>query len=156
MVRVVLPSSIQMTFETDLHQACMVADPLQIRQIVMNLCSNAANAMNGQGTLDIKIRRSPPLVRDGFLHVECFCLVVADNGCGMPPEVQERMFDPFYTTKAPGKGSGLDLSVIHGIVSDLGGEIEIWSQVGAGSKFTIHLPLLAQEAPCSKLECATV
>lgn len=152
MMRVMLPYGINMKFETDLQHAWMVADPSQIHQIVMNLCTNAADAMHGQGTLDIAIRRSPPLLRDGFSQSERFCLIVADNGCGMPPEVQQRVFDPFYTTKEPGKGSGLGLSVIYGIVSDLRGEIAIESQVGAGTRFTIHLPLLAQEPSGVALE----
>ncbi len=152
LIRVSLPPGVKIVFEPDLRQAHMVADPLQIHQIVMNLCTNAADAMNGQGRLRIGIRRSPLLVTGGFFQRPRFCLEVADNGCGMPAEVQQRAFDPFYTTKEPGKGSGLGLSVIYGIVSDLGGEIQIQSEVGVGTRFNIHLPLLEQDQSGTALE----
>ncbi|MDO8652220.1 MAG: ATP-binding protein [Undibacterium sp.] len=151
MMRITLPSGIKIAFETELQYARMLADPSQIHQIVMNLCMNAADAMDGKGAIEIAIKRAP-LQKDSACVGPRFCLVVADDGCGMAPEVQQRVLDPFYTTKAPGKGSGLGLSIIYGIVSDLGGEFHIQSQLGAGSRFNIILPLIEQDSPSVVLE----
>lgn len=134
MIRVTLPISVEIVFESDLVCASMLADFMQIEQIVMNLCMNAADAMAGRGRIEVGLRHAPGTRTR-------FCLVVADNGCGMPPEVLRRVFDPFYTTKEPGKGSGLGLSVVHGIVSDLDGKISLESTPGVGSRFVIDLPL---------------
>ena len=72
----------------------------------------------------------------------CLSLIVTDTGCGMSPQVQKRVLEPFFTSRAPGKGSGLGLSVVFGIVSDLGGEMHIQSEVGVGTQFSIDLPLV--------------
>ncbi len=143
MIRMTLPPAIRVTFEPELEVAYTLADPLQIEQMVMNLCINAADAMDGVGKLDLTIATAPPLLLADGANAPCFVLMVDDNGCGMPAEVQQRILDPFYTTKEPGKGSGLGLSVVYGIVTDLGGQLDIHSEVGMGSSFRITLPLLS-------------
>ncbi|MFT5534840.1 MAG: signal transduction histidine kinase [Burkholderiaceae bacterium] len=144
MIRMTLPPAINVIFRPEMEAAYTLADPLQIEQVVMNLCMNAADAMAGSGNLDLQITTAPPLLHaDGTLRPR-FALIVEDNGCGMSAEVQQRALDPFYTTKAPGKGSGLGLSVVYGIVTDLGGQLTIHSDIGVGSSFRIYLPLISQ------------
>jgi len=153
LLRASLPAGVRVGFTPAVDEAWVLAEPSQIQQIVMNLCINAADAIGqAQGHIEIEIEwverpeggaaERPDLVR----------LSVSDDGEGMTPEVRERVFDPFFTTKAPGKGSGLGLSVIHGLVGKLGGQIRIESAPGRGSRFVIELPRLilgADTAPDS-------
>ncbi|AFL72405.1 sensor histidine kinase [Thiocystis violascens] len=146
LLRASLPAGIRLRFMPAVADAWVLAEPSQIQQIVMNLCINAADAIGQrQGTIDIGLALVPE--PDGRALVR---LTVQDDGEGMPPDVCQRVFDPFFTTKAPGKGSGLGLSVIHGLVGQLGGMIEIVSSPGTGSRFTIDLPqLVPDEQPNS-------
>ncbi|MEB0133730.1 ATP-binding protein [Actimicrobium sp. CCC2.4] len=147
MIRMTLPPAINVTFRPEMETAYTVADPLQVEQVVMNLCMNAADAMEGSGNLELQIAPAPPVLHvDGSL-IPRFALIVDDNGCGMSADVQQRALDPFYTTKAPGKGSGLGLSVVYGIISDLGGQLDIHSEVGMGSSFRIYLRLAGRTPP---------
>ena len=107
----------------------------------MNLSMNAVDAMENHGRLDILITSAPALISTDGSSINRFSIVIDDNGSGMSPEVQQRAFDPFFTTKEPGKGNGLGLSVVYGIVSDLGGDIQIYSEIGMGSSLHIFLPL---------------
>ena len=127
------------------------ADEGNVEQILFNLVLNARDAMAEGGT--IRIATSLAVVgaeaarRSGEARPGRFiCLSVADTGCGMSPQVLRRIFDPFYTTKDVGKGTGLGLSTVHGIVQQHGGWIEVASQVGQGSTFSIFLPV-CEEAP---------
>jgi signal transduction histidine kinase len=106
------------------------ADPVQIQQIVVNLLVNAMQALPGSGRITVATREDGGGAR----------LVVEDTGCGMAVDVKERIFDPFFTTKDVGEGTGLGLSLVHGIVTAHGGSIEVESCVGRGSRFEIHLP----------------
>lgn len=103
----------------------------QLNQVFMNLFSNAAQAINGRGDLWIRTRRDGERVR----------IEIEDNGAGMPPEVVSRIFDPFFTTKTVGKGTGLGLSIAYGLIERHGGQIEVHSELGRGTRFTILLPL---------------
>jgi signal transduction histidine kinase len=141
LVRAALPLDVSIAFECAMAQASMMATPSQIHQIMMNLCINAAHAMNGQGALVICIKQTMRRLND-TPERPCFSLGVADNGCGMTPEIQKRVLEPFFTTKELGKGTGLGLSVVFGIVSDLGGQIHIQSEIGVGTQFEIDLPLM--------------
>ncbi len=108
------------------------ADPEQLRQALLNLMTNAADAMSPEGgVMTISTRHA------GAQHIE---LTVADTGAGMSEEVRSQLFTPFFTTKPPGKGTGLGLSIIYGIVKMHRGDIQVWSEVGKGSRFTIRLP----------------
>ncbi len=107
--------------------------PVQINQVVMNLVVDAAHALGeARGRITISTGR------DGPDHV---WIDVADNGCGIPPEIMSRIFDPFFTTKAVGKGTGLGLSVSYGIVKKHGGRIDVHSEPGQGSVFRVRLPI---------------
>jgi signal transduction histidine kinase len=144
-----LPSSLEFTLESDPELPEVMADPVHVEQVLMNLCINARDAMQGSGRLDIALRavdippggvcascRKPLQGR----HVE---LAVRDSGPGIIPEVADRMFEPFFSTKGVGKGSGMGLSTVHGIVHDGGGHILLDTEAGRGATFRILLPPLA-------------
>jgi signal transduction histidine kinase len=105
-------------------------DPVQIRQMLVNLAVNAMQAIEEEGTVTVETRAEP----------ESVLLSVTDSGHGMEPEILSRIFNPFFTTKNPGEGTGLGLSVVHGIVGAHGGSIDVESHAGAGSRFTVRLP----------------
>jgi two-component system NtrC family sensor kinase len=105
--------------------------PLQLNQVFLNLLVNAAQAIPERGTITLRSRQEGDLV----------AISVQDTGCGMPAEIREKIFDPFFTTKPVGKGTGLGLSVTYGIVEKHGGRIEVASELGKGSTFTVYLPV---------------
>jgi CheY-like chemotaxis protein len=106
-----------------------------LEQVLLNLCLNARDAMEGEVSprLALRVLAAPA---PGFVRVE-----VQDNGCGMSPEVRQRLGEPFFTTKPPGRGTGLGLTSAFGIVRELGGRIEVESEVGRGTTFRVCLPL---------------
>jgi len=119
--------------------------------VVLNLCSNAEYAMRPTGgILDVRLEAvdvdTALAVQHPTLHPGPYVrLTVRDTGQGMPPAVLERIYDPFFTTKAVGEGTGIGLSVVHGIVLSHGGTITVQSQVGYGTTFTIYLPRIEQD-----------
>ncbi len=138
-----LDPAVQVCFTSAMEHAIVIGDPVQIQQVVMNLCLNAADAMKGKGIIRINLDAAQ-WHQDHRDEIGCgLCLSVADTGCGMRPEVLARIFDPFFTTKAPGKGSGLGLSVVHGAVTQLGGKVEVDSCTSGpktGTEFRVYLP----------------
>jgi signal transduction histidine kinase/CheY-like chemotaxis protein len=118
----------------------VLIDPSQLEQIVMNLVVNARDAISGHGRI---------VVRAGAIGRQA-TIEVVDNGCGMSPEVAARVFEPYFTTKELGKGTGLGLATVHGIVQHVGGDITVASEVGRGTTFRIALPEtdLAPERTC--------
>jgi signal transduction histidine kinase len=116
-----------------------------IEQMLMNLAINARDAMPDGGLLSIKtsnIRLEQTAAAELELSAgQYVCLTVSDTGCGIPAEVLPRIFDPFFTTKEIGKGSGLGLSMVYGIVKQHKGAITVCSDPGHGTTFTIHLPV---------------
>ena len=144
-----LPSSLEFTLETDPDLPEVMADPVHIEQVLMNLCINARDAMQGSGRLDIALRAVD--VAPGGVCASCrkplrgryVELAVGDSGPGIIPEVADRMFEPFFSTKGVGKGSGMGLSTVHGIVHDGGGHVLLDTEPGRGSTFRILLPPLA-------------
>jgi len=105
-----------------------------MKQVLLNLVHNALQAMPSGGEMVIETAVFQKVGRDGVI------VSVSDSGVGISPEDQARIFEPFFTTKADHGGTGLGLSVTYGIVSDHGGEIELVSRSGEGSKFTVWLP----------------
>ena len=142
------------------ERPCVFADPGQIEQIVVNLALNARDAMPEGGTLRIATRTeahaAPLLTVGGELPPGDYAvLAVADTGVGMDAATLERAFEPFYSTKGPGKGTGLGLATVFGIVSQSSGGIVVESTPGAGTRFEIHLPAVAAaEAPVEQARAA--
>jgi PAS domain S-box-containing protein len=141
LLRASLPSTIDI--EVDIRNDWLIhGDPTQVHQIVMNLCTNAGYAMREKGgtlrvTLaDVSLDASSLAAKPGN-HV---MLEISDTGPGIPPEVMDRIFDPFFTTKPQGEGTGLGLSVIHGIVESMGGFVSVESTVGEGATFGVYFP----------------
>ena len=139
-----LPAGIVLERHLDAGDAAVLGDPTQVHQVVMNLCANAIQAMKANGTLTVGLELaelSEPTCATSVLGGGSYVrLRVSDTGSGIAPQVIERIFDPFFTTKEIGVGTGLGLSLVHGIVTDLGGGIDVQSEVGAGSTFTVYLP----------------
>jgi PAS domain S-box-containing protein len=126
------------------------ADPSQIEQAIVNLVLNAADAMPHGGTLTIEARNASVAPEDAARHPELepgeyVVLIVSDTGIGMGPEVKAHLFEPFFTTKEAGKGTGLGLATVFGIVKQHQGSIQVWSQPGQGSSFRIYLPRVSDE-----------
>jgi signal transduction histidine kinase len=121
-----------------------MGDPTQIHQVIVNLITNAVHAIGlNHGLISISLEKIPSVARDapGLIR-----LSVTDTGCGMDEDTQRRIFDPFFTTKPVGEGSGLGLSVVHGIVANHDGSITVESKPGYGSLFVVDLPIAAGEA----------
>lgn len=131
----VLPKTIKIEQKIE-FEGSILADQAQIHQIFANLCINAFHAMekNG-GTLTIALSEK---VNDGQNYL---CLDVTDTGAGISPEIQEKIFDPYFTTKDSDKGTGLGLSIVQGIVLAMGGKIKVRSEIGKGTTFSVFLPL---------------
>jgi CheY-like chemotaxis protein len=146
-----LPDGIRISTSLSAGTAAVMGDPTYLHQVTMNLCANAIQAMDRGGVLEVGLERTRiaqprSLARGSLAPGEYVRLTIADSGAGIPAAILERIFDPFFTTKGVGEGTGLGLSVVHGIVADLGGGIDVSSRVGAGSRFAIWLPV-AGEAP---------
>ena len=112
----------------------------------MNLCSNSLQAMSTGGTLRVAVTPMDAPANRRLSHGDlkqgrCVCLSVEDSGCGMDEATLARIFEPFYTTKELGRGTGLGLALVYAIVADLGGAIDVKSALGQGSRFSIYLPL---------------
>jgi PAS domain S-box-containing protein len=149
LLRASLPTTITIRQDIQSDLDTVLADPTQIHQIMMNLCTNAAHAMREKkGELNVRlvpveIKYSDALsIQHGVTPGMYLKLTVSDTGHGIEPVIVERIFDPFFTTKKPGEGTGLGLSVVYGIIKSYGGTINVQSEVGKGTEFRVHLPLL--------------
>jgi signal transduction histidine kinase/ActR/RegA family two-component response regulator len=150
LLRATLPATI--TIQQDIiSNGRVLADPSQMHQVVMNLCTNAYQAMGEEGGV---LRISLDTIESGEPMVESLLsssnkkyvrLTISDTGSGMDEQTKERIFEPFFTTKRPGQGTGLGLSVVHGIVKSHGGEIMVES-LGRGSSFHVFLPIIEKSA----------
>lgn len=158
LLRSSIPTSIAIKQKIDPACGAVLADPVQIHQIIMNLCTNAYQAMNGQpGIISISLTQEILSQADlaskiGLEPGHYVKLVVEDSGEGMSPETMSRIFEPYYTTKEKEKGTGLGLAVVHGIVKKYGGEINVYSEPGKGSRFNIYLPVVSKKTALGKEE----
>jgi len=152
LLRASLPATVEIGHQLEAGPEVVLADPTQIHQVVMNLCANAACAMRDQnGLLEVKLER---VVLDQVLKTHFtdlgpgvyHRLTVSDTGQGMDEETLSRIFEPFYTTKEPGQGTGMGLSVVQAIVKSHGGAIVVRSEPGQGSTFQVYLPVVAGQA----------
>jgi signal transduction histidine kinase/CheY-like chemotaxis protein len=151
-----IPAMVTLRKSIDPACPCIIGDPTQLHQVMMNLCTNAWHALpERDGVIDVKVEHieasKAPLEAQLDASVTRFVrIAVSDNGHGMDAKTQARIFEPFFTTKAAGKGTGLGLAVVHGIVKSHGGAITLESAPGQGTTFTLYFP--AQD---SELETTT-
>ena len=139
-----IPSTISIRDQIGAIDRLILANPTQLHQVIMNLCTNAFHAMEEQGgemTLRLELVRRP----GGELEElqEYVRISVGDNGAGIAPASLERIFEPYYTTKPSGKGTGMGLAVVHGIVENHQGRIEVESVLGRGTIFQVYFPVVA-------------
>ena len=151
LLRSTLPASIQLSFDFPVNEKILIkVEPVQLQQLLMNLCVNARDAMEGVGHLELNLQIS------SYHQAECHSchnpingeyvvLSVADTGSGMSQKVLDHLFEPFFTTKDVGEGTGLGLSVVHGIVHEHHGHVRVKSEVGKGTVFYLLFPLLVEE-----------
>jgi PAS domain S-box-containing protein len=157
LLRASLPATIEIHCRLADRLGMVLADPTQIHQIVMNLCTNAGHAMQDKGgmlelslantDLDTNVAGYPDLPAGPYLK-----LTVRDTGHGMDRQTMERIFDPFFTTRKQAGGTGLGLSVIHGIVRNHGGTIDVESEPGKGASFQVYLPRIDRPAMAAQEE----
>ena len=145
MMRSTIPSSIDMSVDVADDRITVLGDPTMLHQVILNLCINARDAMDGKGRIAIGLRRVKAVDAvcqscHGAVAGEFVEISVEDTGSGISPTVMNRMFDPFFTTKDAGKGSGMGLSMVHGIVHEHGGHILVSGTPGQGSTFKVLLP----------------
>jgi CheY-like chemotaxis protein len=141
-----LPADLRFETRLEAGDAAVLCDPTYLHQVAMNLCTNALQAMGRGGVLGVVLERARlseavTLTRGSLAPGAYVKLTVTDTGAGIQPDVLDRIFDPFFTTKNVGEGTGLGLSLVHGIVADLGGAIDVASTVGGGTRFDVWLPL---------------
>jgi nitrogen-specific signal transduction histidine kinase/CheY-like chemotaxis protein len=148
-----IPSTIDIQYDCRTEEDMVLGDPTEMNRIVMNLCTNAAHAMREKGgTLEViltdeyfgqdDISRFPDLTSGHYLRIS-----VRDTGQGIPPEIVDKIFEPYFTTKGPSEGTGLGLAVVHGIVKNYEGSISVDSEIGKGTTFHVILPLVEAEIP---------
>ena len=151
LLRATLPSSIRLQSDVPINLGKIFADPTQIHQIVMNLCTNAAHAIGSEdGRLSVGLKKiclckeDLSVYRD-LTEGEYLEISVSDNGCGIPNDLLHTIFEPYFTTKELGEGTGLGLAVVHGIVKDCGGGIKVASRVGFGTTFSLLFPVIPEQ-----------
>lgn len=149
LLRASLPTTIEIRSFIVPDVARVVGDPTQLHQVLMNLCTNAYHAMRDHGgVLDVRVDmvEVDALLGSGAAEERAVRIVVSDTGQGMNALTLERLFEPFFTTKPVGEGTGLGMSIVHGIITQHGGTITVQSEPGSGTTFEIHLPSAEQEA----------
>ena len=150
-LRATIPTTIEISHHIQNDLAMIKADPTQLNQILLNLCTNAAHAMKESGgILKIGLKNTSLGVEDaktfeGLKPGAFVRLTVSDTGCGIPPEIVGRIFDPYFTTKAVGEGTGMGLAVVQGIIKSYGGAITLESEPGRGTTFHVYLPASRKE-----------
>ncbi len=150
LVRATIPAYIRIIKDIQTDCGLVKADPTQIHQVAMNIITNASHAVDSKGGV-IKVRLKETVLQQGQIQDSLLAtgryvhLSISDNGRGMPPDLLTKIFEPYFTTKKRGKGTGLGLAVAYGIIKKHQGEIKVSSQVGKGTTFNIYLPLMETE-----------
>lgn len=145
--RATLPANIEIREEIQQDCGMIWADPSQVHQVIMNMITNAFHALEENGGA-ITVRLMEKHLNQGDLPESMLqegryaCLTISDTGHGIPAEVMDRIFDPYFTTKEQGKGTGLGLAVAYGIIKEHKGDIKVYSEPGTGTSFTIYLPMV--------------
>ena len=161
LLRASIPTTIDIVLNIAATSDTILASPVEMQQILMNLSSNASLAMQERGGTigislnDIDFQPESPMFEQGVAPGEYLQLVVRDTGIGMSSDVMKRVFEPFFTTRAVGKGTGMGLAVVYGIVKSLNGAITVESEPGIGSTFRIFLPKLKTEVKAEPVRAAT-
>ncbi len=154
MLRRLIGEDLDLVWQPAAHLWPVKMDPTQIDQILANLCVNARDAISGVGKLTIETGKKSfdeqyCNEHPGFIPGDFVLLAVSDNGCGMDKETLDNLFEPFFTTKEVGKGTGLGLATIYGIVKQNNGFINVYSEPGRGSTFKIYLPrFIVRQVTC--------
>jgi len=162
LLRATLPSTIEIRQNLDPRTPCVLADPTQIHQVMMNLGTNAWHAMQEHGgvlevTLSpLEIEAELAAAQAGLKVGPYVRLIVSDTGHGMDRATLARIYDPFFTTKAPGQGTGLGLAVVHGVIQHHRGAIAVASEPGAGTTFTLYFPAYTEAVNAPSLSCVPV
>ena len=152
MLRCTLPASVRLDCKLPDVPLHVVADATQVQQVLMNLCTNAWHALSGEpGQIQIALQPfvvdgDPPMAVGGLAMGQYARLSVRDSGCGMDESTRARIFEPFFTTKPTGQGTGLGMSVVHGIVATHRGQIQVASELGRGTTVDVYFPV-ADERP---------
>lgn len=153
MVKTTIKPNVSLDIEIDTECGPVFGNTTQLQQVMVNLCTNAVHALGrDEGSLRVTLRQIELLGKkhgDRVVNLDpglYACITVEDTGCGMPPEVMERIFEPYYTTKKKGQGTGFGLSIVHGIVSKHKGFISVESEPGRGTLFTLYFPLRLETA----------
>ncbi|MBF0572134.1 MAG: response regulator [Desulfamplus sp.] len=147
LMRAAIPATIEIRQDIKKECGLIKADPTQIHQIIMNLVTNAYHAMEDNGGVMTVVLKEIELNKQEALQLNIekgshACLTVSDTGIGIPEDVIEKIFDPFFTTKTQGRGTGIGLSVVQGIVKNAGGSIHLKSEVGIGTEFNLYFPIV--------------
>ena len=145
MVLETFPKSIQFQKKIDPELWSTRGNATQIHQVLLNLCVNARDAMPGGGTLSVaagncSLSETEARAHAGVKAGSFVVIGVSDTGAGIPPDLREKIFEPFFTTKAPGKGTGLGLAGVRGILKNHGGFVDVESEIGSGATFRVFLP----------------
>lgn len=148
LVRTMLPSTIKIRQDLDAQCGRISIDPVHLHQVLVNLCSNSGQAMeNTHGELVLALQCGE---MDDFGQ-EWLQITVSDTGCGIPPNMLERIFDPYFTTREKEQGTGMGLAVVHGIVHNQGGRLKVESEVGVGTSFHLFFPLCMEETTLEQI-----
>jgi PAS domain S-box-containing protein len=162
LLRASIPATIEMNLINTARSDVVLAAPLEVQQILMNLATNASLAMQEEGgtmeisLTDVSIRPGSPIAVPDIVPGEYLQLAVNDTGIGMSAETMERAFEPFFTTREVGKGTGMGLAVVYGMVKDLQGAITLESEFGVGSTFRVFLPKVTAEPEQKQLHSTEI
>ena len=140
-----LPATIQLSIRTSRDVWPVEVDPSELELALLNLAVNARDAMPEGGELRVVTATSNCEAEREMEAGDCVVVTVSDTGTGIPPQLLPKVFDPFFTTKAPGKGSGLGLSLVYQIVTAAGGEVQLRSEVGRGTTVELRLPVARED-----------